>query len=172
MKYSLSVDTPIGKITVTADDHAVTGVTLPGEEPEGKLAGKPTPLLEKAAGQLLEYFRGERKKFDLPLNPAGTAFQRKVWRELERIPFGTVATYGEIAVAIAEKAELPRMSAQAVGGAVGHNPISLIIPCHRVVGANGNLTDYAGGLDRKIRLLALEGADLSKFFISKTQFHV
>ena len=152
MKYSLSVDTPIGKITLTSDGRAVTGVTLPGESPEEKSAETRTPLLEKAAGQLLEYFRGERKKFDLPLAPAGTAFQRKVWRELERIPFGTVVTYGEIAA----RAGIPK-GARAVGQANHCNPIPILIPCHRVVAAGGMLGGYGGGTALKIRLLELEG---------------
>jgi len=152
MKYSLSIDTPIGKITLTADSHAITGVTLPGEDPEEKFAGKPTPLLVKAAGQLLEYFRGERTKFDLPLDPAGTTFQRKVWCELERIPFGTVATYGEIAA----RTGLPK-GARAVGQANHCNPIPILIPCHRVVAADGMLGGYGGGTTLKIRLLELEG---------------
>ena len=152
MKYSLSVDTPIGEITLTSDDRAVTGVALPGEVPAEKSAETRTPLLEKAAGQLLEYFRGERKRFDLPLAPAGTAFQRKIWRELERIPFGTVVTYGEIAA----RAGIPK-GARAVGQANHCNPIPVLIPCHRVVAAGGKLGGYGGGTALKIRLLELEG---------------
>ena len=152
MKYSLSVETPIGKITLTSDGRAVTGVTLPGGAPAEKSAETRTPLLEKAAGQLLEYFRGERQKFDLPLAPAGTAFQRKIWRELERIPFGTVATYGEIAA----RAGIPK-GARAVGQANHCNPVPILIPCHRVVAAGGKLGGYGGGTALKIRLLELEG---------------
>jgi len=164
MKYSLSVDSPIGKITLTADDHAVTGVTLPGEGPEEPFAEKRTSLLVKAAGQLLEYFRGERKKFDLPLNPAGTAFQRKVWRELERIPFGTVATYGEIA----SRTGRPK-GARAVGQANHRNPIPILIPCHRVVAAGGMLGGYGGGTALKIRLLELEGVRTLRTEKAKTR---
>ena len=164
MKYSLSVDTPIGKITLTADDHAVIGVTLPGGAPEGRFPEKRTPLLGKAAGQLLEYFRGERKKFDLPLDPAGTAFQRKVWQELERIPFGTVATYGEIAA----RTGRPK-GARAVGQANHCNPIPILIPCHRVVAAGGLLGGYGGGTALKIRLLELEGVRTLRSGKAKTR---
>ena len=152
MKYALSVDTPIGEITLTADDDAVTGAALPGERPEGPFTEKRTPLLTEAAQQLREYFCGGRKTFDLPLKPGGTAFQRKVWRELERIPFGTVATYGEIAL----RAGCPK-GARAVGQANHSNPIPILIPCHRVVASGGKLGGYGGGTELKIRLLEHEG---------------
>ncbi|MBO4649320.1 MAG: methylated-DNA--[protein]-cysteine S-methyltransferase [Lentisphaeria bacterium] len=164
MKYSLSVDTPIGKITLTSDGRAVTGVTLSGGIPAEKLPERRTALLEKAAGQLLEYFRGERKTFDLPLDPAGTAFQRKVWRELERIPFGTVATYGEIAA----RTGRPK-GARAVGQANHCNPIPILIPCHRVVAAGGMLGGYGGGTALKIRLLELEGVRTLRTEKTKTR---
>ena len=108
---------------------------------------------------LERYFAGKKPSpEDLPLRPEGTVFRQMVWRELLHIPYGQVTTYGSLAKAVARKMGRETMSAQAVGQAVGHNPISIIIPCHRVVGANGSLTGYAGGLDRKIRLLELEGA--------------
>ena len=97
----------------------------------------------------------------------GTDFQKAVWEILLEIPYGETTTYGKIAQQIAAKRGIARMSAQAVGGAVGHNEISIIIPCHRVVGTNGSLTGYAGGIDKKIRLLELEGVDMSKFFVPK-----
>ena len=93
-----------------------------------------------------------------PLRPTGTAFQQEVWQLLMAIPYGKTTTYGEIAAVLAARRGIPRMSAQAVGGAVGHNPVSIIIPCHRVVGADGSLTGYAGGLNKKIELLKLEKA--------------
>ena len=103
-----------------------------------------------------------------PLHPAGSTFQQAVWALLLQIPYGHTVTYGELARQLAEKQGRPRMSAQAVGGAVGHNKISIIIPCHRVVGTGGNLTGYAGGIDRKVKLLALEQTDLTRFFVPKT----
>ena len=101
----------------------------------------------------------------LPLKPAGSAFRQDIWKILCEIPYGSVLTYGEIAKQMALKMGREAMSAQAVGGAVAHNPISVIIPCHRIVGTNGSLTGYAGGIDKKVRLLTLERADLSKLFV-------
>ena len=102
-----------------------------------------------------------------PVHMIGSPFQLAVWEILRQIPYGQTTTYGHIAQMIAQQRGLPHMSAQAVGGAVGHNEISIIIPCHRVVGSNGSLTGYAGGIDKKLRLLTLEKADISKFFIPK-----
>lgn len=113
------------------------------------------------------YFTGEEPKITPPLHPVGSEFRQDVWQILLQIPYGKTATYGQIASKIAEMKKLPRMSAQAVGGAVGHNEISIIIPCHRVVGTNGSLTGYAGGIDKKIALLELEHTDMSGFFVSK-----
>ena len=112
------------------------------------------------------YFRGKAPGFTPPLNIKTTPFRKAVWEILLTIPFGKTMTYGEIADRIARQNGLSRMSAQAVGGAVGHNAISLIIPCHRVVGANGSLTGYAGGIDKKAKLLALEQVDMSSFFVT------
>ena len=112
--------------------------------------------------------RFEEPGFLPPLHPAGSAFQQAVWALLLQIPYGQTVTYGELARQLAEKQGRPRMSAQAVGGAVGHNKISIIIPCHRVVGTGGSLTGYAGGIDRKVKLLALEQADMTRFFVPKT----
>ena len=111
------------------------------------------------------YFSGREPDFLPPLHPHGTAFQRAVWDILRSIPYGQTMTYGEIARRLAAQQGHSRMSAQAVGGAVGHNPISLIVPCHRVVGANGSLTGYAGGVERKLRLLQIEHADTEKLFL-------
>jgi len=114
------------------------------------------PLFSALRGQLDSYFAGQLRVFDLPLAPRGTAFQMAVWVLLRRIPAGTTTTYGALARQLAGQREGRLPAAQAVGGAVGHNPIAIIIPCHRVVGADGSLTGYAGGLDRKAALLALE----------------
>ena len=113
------------------------------------------------------YFAGKKPDLLPPLHPIGSAFRRSVWDILLQIPYGQTTTYGEIARQLAEKQGLPRMSAQAVGGAVGHNEISIIIPCHRVVGTNGSLTGYAGGIDKKIKLLETEHTDLTGFFVPK-----
>ena len=123
------------------------------------------PVLQKAKAWLDRYFRGEKPKIsELPLAPIGNDFRQAVWKILCEIPYGEVITYGGIAKKIAAQRGLSRMSAQAVGGAVGHNPISIIIPCHRVVGTNGSLTGYSGGLDLKIKLLDFEGVDLAPLF--------
>ena len=116
-----------------------------------------TPVFEQTLDWLQIYFAGHNPAFLPPLSPGGTPFRKEVWDVLLTIPYGQTRTYGEIASVIAARRGLPHMSAQAVGGAVGHNPISLLIPCHRVVGADGSLTGYAGGVDKKAQLLKLEG---------------
>ena len=124
------------------------------------------PLFDIAKKWLDRYFSGQKPDVaELPLAPQGNAFRQGVWEILCTIPYGEVITYGSIAKKMAVKLQKERMSSQAVGGAVGHNPISIIIPCHRVVGANGSLTGYAGGIEKKIKLLELEGVDMSGFFI-------
>lgn len=126
-----------------------------------------TPILAEAKRWLDVYFSGEEPNFTPPLHPIGSAFRQEVWQILLQIPYGQTTTYGEIAGQLAEKHGMDHMSEQAVGGAVGHNEVSIIIPCHRVVGANGSLTGYAGGIDKKVRLLELEKTDMTKFFIPK-----
>ena len=126
-----------------------------------------TPVLAAAGRWLDLYFAGRRPHFIPPLHLTGTEFRMAVWSLLQEIPYGEVTTYGELARQLAQRLEVPHMSAQAVGGAVGHNAISIIIPCHRVVGAGGSLTGYAGGIDRKVQLLTLEHADTSGFFVPK-----
>ena len=125
------------------------------------------PVLGDACRWLDVYFSGQEPDFLPPLHPHGSEFQLAVWELLLQIPYGQTTTYGALARQLAARRGLSRMSAQAVGGAVGHNPISLLIPCHRVVGTNGSLTGYAGGLDKKIRLLELEHADMTGLFIPK-----
>ena len=124
------------------------------------------PLFDIAKKWLDRYFSGQKPDAaELPLAPQGNAFRQGVWEILCTIPYGEVTTYGSIAKKMAVKLQKERMSSQAVGGAVGHNPISIIIPCHRVIGVNGSLTGYAGGIETKIKLLELEGVDMSGFFI-------
>ena len=163
---------PIGDIFLAADEIGLTGLwfegqkyfanTLPGEH-----ISQETEILTEAKKWLDVYFSGEEPEFTPPLHPAGSPFRQAVWQILLQIPYGKTITYGEIADKIAEIKNTYRMSAQAVGGAVGHNEISIIIPCHRVVGTNGSLTGYAGGIDKKISLLELEHVDMSYLFVPK-----
>lgn len=139
---------PLGPICLTEEDGFLTGVDFCTTKAE---AADKSPLLAEAERQLAEYFSGLRQNFDLPLNPKGTAFQQKVWQALLQIPYGQTANYKEIACKIGNE-----KACRAVGLANHNNPISIIIPCHRVVGANGNLTGYAGGLEKKQKLLELE----------------
>lgn len=161
---------PIGRLLLSADEIGLTGVWLEGEKyfAHGLPADRReacTPILADTKRWLDEYFSGKEPDFMPPLHPIGSPFRQAVWQILRRIPYGMTVTYGEIAREMARQKGLPKMSAQAVGGAVGHNEISILIPCHRVVGAKGNLTGYAGGLSRKIQLLTLEGVDTSRLYI-------
>lgn len=142
--------TPVGSMALESQGEALTALYLPHTPMEP--TGEETPLLIRGREELLEYFQGKRKSFDLPLEPRGTPFQRRVWGELAAIPYGTVVTYGELA----RRVGLPK-GARAVGQANHRNPLPIFLPCHRVVGANGALTGYAGGLDLKTQLLRLEG---------------
>ena len=164
MEYTAHYDSPLGGITLSSDGEALLGLWFDGQklfaatlDPDHE--EKDCPVFDQAKRWLDVYFCGRDPGFTPPLRMKSTAFRRAVWEILLAIPFGRTMTYGEIAAELARGNGLARMSAQAVGGAVGHNPISLIVPCHRVVGADGSLTGYAGGLERKRRLLALEGAD-------------
>ena len=155
MRYS-TLTTPIGELLLVADtDGALTAVHLPGRH--GSTAGmqRDDALLEPARRQLTEYFAGERTTFDLPLRPTGAPFQLRVWERLATIPYGETTSYGEIAEELGRGGR-GRNLARAVGAANGRNPIAIVVPCHRVIGANGSLTGYAGGLDQKRALLDLE----------------
>jgi methylated-DNA-[protein]-cysteine S-methyltransferase len=161
-----SIKSPLGEITAAAEDNALTGLWFVGQkyyppETEVWVHAPEHPVFIKLRDWLERYFEGE-KNITLPdLKPEGTAFQKAIWEILLEIPYGRVTTYGEIAKKLAKSKGILSMSAQAVGGAVGHNPISILIPCHRVVGAGGSLTGYAGGLDKKKALLHIEQADLT-----------
>ena len=165
-------DSPLGGILLAADEIGLTGLWFDGEKyfadnlPK-EYAERETPILLEAKRWLDSYFAGKEPDFLPPLHPICSAFRQSVWEILLQIPYGKTTTYGEIANKLAEKMGLSRMSAQAVGGAVGHNEISIIVPCHRVVGTNGSLTGYAGGIDKKIKLLELEHADMIGFFVPK-----
>ncbi len=172
MDYTYHYDSPLGKITLASDGNALTGLWFDGQKYfadtlENEYEDKRLPVFDQTLAWLDLYFAGKNPDFTPPLRMKTTEFRKSVWEILLTIPYGETMTYGEIGKQLAEKRGIPHMSAQAVGGAVGHNSISLIIPCHRVVGSSGSLTGYAGGIEKKIRLLTLEGADTSRFFIPK-----
>ncbi len=162
---------PLGNILLAADEAGLVGLWFEGQKYfanalPAEHCAQVTPILAEAVRWLDVYFAGQVPDFTPPLYPAGSGFQQAVWKTLLDIPYGQTITYGEIARQLAAR-QGGRVSAQAVGGAVGHNKVSLIIPCHRVVGTNGSLTGYAGGIDKKIKLLELEHADMSRFFVPK-----
>jgi methylated-DNA-[protein]-cysteine S-methyltransferase len=160
-RLSHTVDSPIGALLLLGDGHALTGLWMldadrhPGRtrEREARLTPSP-PSFREVTAQLEAYFAGDLKEFTVPLAPSGTPFQLAVWTELTKIPYGSTASYGDIARALGKRP----VAARAVGLANGANPISVIVPCHRVIGSDGSLTGYGGGLDRKELLLRLEGA--------------
>ena len=169
MEYIHHYDSPLGGITMASDGKALTGLWFDGQKYFGNgldnnIRDESLPVFDQTDQWLDSYFRGKAPGFTPPLNMKTTPFRKSVWEILLTIPFGKTMTYGEIADRVARQNGLSRMSAQAVGQAVGHNAISLIIPCHRVVGANGSLTGYAGGIDKKAKLLALEQVDMSSLF--------
>lgn len=170
MQYTATYQSPIGEILLAADENGVIGVWFENEKYfgsglESEYEEKDTPVLKLAKHWLDIYFSGKNPDFMPPIHMIGTEFQKEVWEILLCIPYGQTITYGEIAKKLAERRKIPRMSAQAVGGAVGHNKLSILIPCHRVVGSNGSLTGYAGGLNKKIKLLELEGVDKTSDFL-------
>ena len=172
MLYSSDYESPLGRMTLASDGENIVGLWMEGQKYfaatlKGDVEKKPAlPVFAKATKWLDAYFAGKRPAIsELPLAPGGGEFRKAVWQILCEIPYGQCTTYGEIAKKMAVRLGKKSMSSQAVGGAVGHNPISVVIPCHRVVGGNGSLTGYAGGINKKIKLLELEGVDTSKFFV-------
>lgn len=162
MIHTAYYDAPYGRYVMAAEDRALTGLWLEGQKyfpsdlPEP--SGEEAEIFARTRRWLDAYFAGRQPELSaLPIAPRGSAFAQSVWQLLLEIPYGQTVTYGQLAKRLAEQRGLTRMSAQAVGGAVGHNPISVIIPCHRVLGAKNRLTGYAGGLDVKTFLLKLEG---------------
>ena len=172
MIYTCKYASPLGAITLAGDGDALTGLwfdgqryfgsTLPADAKEGR-----SPVFDEARRWLDVYFSGRQPDFIPPLRYGSTPFRRIVCDIMLSIPYGQTMTYGEIAGQMANQQNMPHMSAQAVGGAVGHNQVSIIIPCHRVVGTNGSLTGYAGGIRKKVALLELEHTDMSRFFLPK-----
>lgn len=161
MQYTSRYRSPLGEMLLAADETGMTGLWFAGQKYfarhlDKEQVEKEIPLFTTVKQWLDVYFAGSEPDFTVPLHFTGTAFQNEVWGILCAIPYGRTTTYGEIAKQLAARRGLPHMSARAVGGAVGHNPISILVPCHRVVGAGGSLTGYAGGLERKRCLLALE----------------
>ncbi|MFP3501673.1 methylated-DNA--[protein]-cysteine S-methyltransferase [Burkholderia sp. SIMBA_062] len=159
------IPSPLGDIAIRIEDDALTGLFFVGQKYYPSLAIAPdvhprnaSPLVRKVAEEVAEYFTGTRETFSVPIHLRGTAFQRSVWKELLAIPFGELVSYGDIT----DRVGLPMSAARAVGGAVGRNPVSIMVPCHRVIGASGSLTGYAGGIERKRALLSLEGAGFAR----------
>ncbi len=167
MAYIHSCPSPLGSITLSSDGEALTGLWFEGQTHfcstlSGGEEDKPLPLFARTEEWLKDYFSGRDPGAAPPLAPKGTPFQRAVWQLLLDIPYGDTVTYGWLSQRLAERMGRKSMSPQAVGGAVGRNPISILIPCHRVVGSGGSLTGYAGGLERKILLLKREGVPLTQ----------
>ncbi len=171
MTYSAHYHSPIGGIILACEGEGLTGLWLDGKRyhdsmPADMEERADMPILRQASQWLDRYFAKEKPGIgELPLAPKGSGFRQAVWKLLCEIPYGSVTTYGALADEIARQRGIQRMSAQAIGGAVGHNPISIIIPCHRVVGADGSLAGYGGGIQKKVELLTHEGVDMERFFV-------
>ncbi|BAC43976.1 methylated-DNA--[protein]-cysteine S-methyltransferase [Malacoplasma penetrans] len=174
MIYTSIYKSPLGEISIACSDNKLIGLWIEGQKhffskyKNDIVVNNDIEILIKTKKWLDKYFKGlNPNPKDLEINPQGSAFQIEVWNILSKIPYGKTITYNDIAKEIANSKGIKKMSAQAVGGAVGHNPLTIIIPCHRVVGCKGNLTGYAGGLDKKIYLLELEKCNMDDFFLPK-----
>lgn len=171
--YIQFYDSPLGELVMSSDGSALTGLGLASPQSAVATAAgarpreESLPIFSETARWLDTYFRGRAPSFTPKLKLSGSDFQKRVCEIMLTIPFGETVTYGEIAAQIARERGIPRMSAQAVGGAVGANPILLIVPCHRVIGTGGNLTGYGAGIERKIQLLKLEKVDMKNLFVPK-----
>lgn len=172
MVYSTYYISNLCRLMLASDGKSIIGLWMEGQKyfkgsiKEDIVEKNDLDVFNTSKRWLDKYFNGEKPSIsDIPLSPRGSNFRKLVWEILCEIPYGEVMTYGNIAKKVAIKMKKERMSSQAVGGAVGHNPISIIIPCHRVIGTNGSLTGFAGGIDKKIKLLKHEGIDISKFSI-------
>ena len=171
--YTSHYHSPLGNITLASDGNSLTGLWFDGQKYFADIiAGEKTlhdgmlPVFADTRRWLDIYFSGKQPDFTPPLKMASTPFRKAVWEILLTIPYGKTMTYGEIAAITARQRNISKMSAQAVGGAVGHNHISIIVPCHRVIGAHGSLTGYAGGIRKKIQLLEHEGVNISRLTLS------
>lgn len=173
MLYVNAYESPIGTLTLASDGEGLNGLWMQGQKYHGASLSEDIEQAERADDAIIAaarawldaYFAGKRPAIDeVPLRPIGSDFRQIVWRLLAQIPYGETTTYGELAQQVAREQRRQRTAAMAVGGAVGHNPIGIIVPCHRVVGADGSLTSYAGGLDKKIWLLEHEGVDMTRLY--------
>lgn len=172
MQYTNKYESPLGRIILASNGSELTGLWFEGQKYfalylDKENEEKELPVFQLAKKWLDVYFSGKEPDFELPLQFIGTKFQNEVWEILYNIPYGKTITYGDIAKQLAKRKGIERMSAQAVGGAVARNEISIIVPCHRVVSGNGSLTGYAGGIDKKIALLKLENGYKDTFFVPK-----
>ena len=172
MYYKSTYNSPIGKIYIVSDESNLIGLWIEGQKyffesfNEETISVGEVEIIKKTKQWLDRYFKMEHPNInEIPLAPKGGEFRQRVWKILCKIPYGEVITYGDISKIVAKEMGKKSMSAQAIGNAVGHNPISIIIPCHRVIGVNGNLTGYAGGIDKKIQLLKIENVNISNFKI-------
>jgi methylated-DNA-[protein]-cysteine S-methyltransferase len=174
MRTHTTIDSPLGPLTLVNTNSVLSGLYMDGQQhrPERSQVGQRSGSgFEQATVELTEYFLGQRSSFSVPLSPSGSAFERSVWRLLIQIPYGDTRTYGQLATEVGNE-DAEWTLARAVGTAVGHNPIGVIIPCHRVIGADGSLTGYAGGLERKAMLLDLESppAVVAQTLFEETSF--
>jgi methylated-DNA-[protein]-cysteine S-methyltransferase len=167
MEYIRKIKSPVGALTISSDGKNICGLWIEGQKYFAKTLEKNVleqnlPIFENVQKWLDIYFSGKEPGFMPPLMPKGSPFQKSIWNNLCKIPYGKTTTYGDLAKQFELENKGEHTSARAVGGAVGHNPISILIPCHRVIGRNGNPTGYAGGIDKKIKLLNLEGVTALK----------
>jgi methylated-DNA-[protein]-cysteine S-methyltransferase len=174
MYYFTNYKSPLGNIILASNEHSIIGLYVGDHKyiddllEKNIIENKNIAILQEGLAWLDDYFAGKQPDISrLSLAPEGGEFRQEVWKLLLEIPYGQVTTYGDIAKEVAKRLGKERMSAQAVGGAVGHNPISIIIPCHRVVGKNGSLTGYGGGIQAKVGLLEHEGVDMTGMFVPK-----
>lgn len=174
MYYYSNYRSPLGNIILASNDHSIIGLYIGNHKyldsllEEDIIENKDINVIKEGVKWLDDYFDGKKPSISrLSLAPRGGEFRQEVWSLLLEIPYGQLTTYGDIAKEVAKRMGKEKMSAQAVGGAIGHNPISIIIPCHRVVGKSGSLTGYGGGIETKVKLLEHEGVDMTGLFIPK-----
>ncbi len=172
MQYRSKYQSPLGEIMIAADENDIIGLWFVGQKYfafnlDKENEEKDVEIIKCAKKWLDIYFSGKNPDFELPLKFIGTNFQKEVWKVISMVPYGKVITYNDIAKKISKEMAVKRMSARAVGKAVGHNPISIIVPCHRVIASNGSLTGYAGGIERKKFLLELENVDMNNIYMEK-----